>query len=114
MGGEENGSLRIKEKALSGHEGHVRPSTSATTDCYYLITELNVCQLFSIFFLIFPNVRKTRIEPPPREDLKKKLHSAIQLARSRAGKRVEIEKGRWFRKKSPNRHAGLDPASRTY
>jgi hypothetical protein len=77
MGGEENGSLRAKEKALSGHEGHIRPSTSAATDYYYLITELNVCQLFSSFFLIFPNVRKTMTELPPREDLKKKLHSAI-------------------------------------
>jgi len=32
-------------------------------------------------------------ELPPREDLKKKLHSAIQLAKSRAERRAEIEEG---------------------
>jgi len=45
----------------------------------------------SIIFYIFSNLRKTLTELPPREDLKKKLHSAIQLARSRAGRRAEIE-----------------------
>jgi hypothetical protein len=39
------------------------------------------------------NVAEYMTELPPREDLKKKLHSAIQLARSQAGRRVEIEEG---------------------
>jgi len=38
------------------------------------------------------HVAEYMTELPPREDLKKKLHSAIQLARSRAGRRAEIEK----------------------
>ena len=37
------------------------------------------------------HVAEYMTELPPREDLKKKLHSAIQLARSRAGRRAEIE-----------------------
>ncbi len=39
------------------------------------------------------HVAEYMTELPPREDLKKKLHSAIQLARSRAGRRMEIEEG---------------------
>ena len=37
------------------------------------------------------HVAEYMTELPPREALKKKLHSAIQLARSRAGRRAEIE-----------------------
>ena len=39
------------------------------------------------------HVAEYMTELPPREDLKKKLHLAIQLARSQAGRRSEIEEG---------------------
>ena len=39
------------------------------------------------------HVAEYMTELPPREDLKKKLHLAIQLARSRARRRAEIEEG---------------------
>ena len=39
------------------------------------------------------HVAEYMTELPPREDLKKKLHLAIQLARSQAGRRAEIEEG---------------------
>jgi len=39
------------------------------------------------------HVAEYMTELPPREELRKKLHTAIQLARSQAGRRVEIEEG---------------------